>query len=160
MSEMTLVVSGSIPPENLVNSIRAAVRSIDPNQPIYRIKTMERVVADSLSNRRLYLWLLVILAGIALVLASAGIYGVMSYLVAQRTQEFGVRMALGARAWDVLGMVLRQALALVMAGMVAGLAIAMAVTQVLSSLLYGVSAQDITIFTMVPLVLAAVALAA
>jgi putative ABC transport system permease protein len=160
MSEMSLVVSGSIPPENLASSIRTAVHTIDPNQPIYRVKTMERVIADSLSDRRLYLWLLVIFAAIALVLASAGIYGVMSYLVAQRTQEFGVRMALGARAWDVLRMVLRQALTLVLAGMVVGVAVALAVTRVLSSLLYGVSPQDTTIFATVPLVLAAVALAA
>ncbi|MGI8741981.1 MAG: ABC transporter permease [Bryobacteraceae bacterium] len=160
MSSMTMVVASHAPPEALIGSIRNAVRAVDPNQPIYRVKTMESVVAESLTNRRLYLWLLVIFAGIALILASAGIYGVMSYLVTQRTAEFGVRMALGARGWDVLLTVLREACGLVLAGVVVGLTIALGVTRVLSSLLYGVSPRDLTIFAGVPLILAAVALAA
>ena len=121
---------------------------------------MERVVSDSLSNQRLYAWLLGVFAVLALTLASAGIYGVMSYLVTQRTQEFGVRMALGASTGKVVRMVLRQALLLIGAGLAIGLVGAFAVTRVLTNFLFGVKPIDLPTFAAVSVVLTAVALLA
>jgi len=157
---MTLVISTNIEPSSITGAVRSAIQSVDPVQPVFGIKTMERVVSDSLSNQRLYAWLLGVFAGLALLLASAGIYGVMSYLVTQRTQEFGVRMALGAAKGDVLRMVLRQALLLIAGGVVIGLAGAFAVTRVLSNFLYGVKPVDLPTFAGVSAVLIVVALVA
>jgi len=157
---MTLVISTNVEPSSITGAVRSAIQSVDPVQPVFGIKTMERVVSDSLSNQRLYAWLLGVFAGLALLLASAGIYGVMSYLVTQRTQEFGVRMALGAAKGDVLRMVLRQALLLIAGGVVIGLAGAFAVTRVLSNFLYGVKPVDLPTFAGVSAVLIVVALVA
>src|SRR5260370_20336087 len=106
-------MSTSAEPTSLTSAVESAIHSVDPSQPVFGVKTMERVVADSLSSQRLYVWLLGVFAAIALILASAGIYGVMSYLVTRRTPEFGVRIALGARTSDILRMVLRQSLTLI-----------------------------------------------
>jgi putative ABC transport system permease protein len=118
------------------------------------------VLADSLAQRRFTMLLLGLFAGLALVLASVGIYGVMSYTVAQRTHEIGVRMALGARPGDVLRMVVRQGMALAGIGVAIGLAVAFALTRLMSSFLFGVSATDPLTFIALSLVLAGVALAA
>jgi putative ABC transport system permease protein len=160
ISGMTLVISTSVEPTSLTSAAESAIHSVDPGQPVFGVKTMERVVADSLSSQRLYVWLLGVFAAIALILASAGIYGVMSYLVTRRTQEFGVRMALGASASDILRMVLRQSLMLIAVGVAIGLAGAFAVTRVLTNFLFGVKPTDLATFGAVSLVLIMVALIA
>ncbi len=160
LSGMTLVIRTNVEPTSVTHAVEQAIQSVDPAQPVFGVKTMERVVSDSLSSQRLYVWLLGVFAGIALILASAGIYGVMSYLVSQRTQEFGVRMALGASAGDVLRMVLKQAVTLIGAGVLVGLAGAFAITRVLSNFLFGVKPTDILTFAGVSALLTAVALVA
>jgi predicted permease len=160
ISGMTFVISTGVDPKSVTHAVTAAIQSVDPVQPVFGVKTMEQVVSDSLSVRRLYAWLLGIFAALALTLASAGIYGVMSYLVTQRTQEFGVRMALGASSSNVLRMVLRQALLLIAAGLAIGLAGAFAVTRVLANFLFGVKPVDLATFAGVSGVLAAIALLA
>jgi putative ABC transport system permease protein len=160
ISGMTLAISSSVEPTSLTRPIESAIHSVDPSQPVFGVKTMERVVADSLSSQRLYVWLLGVFAAIALILASAGIYGVMSYLVTRRTQEFGVRMALGASTSDILRMVLRQSLMLIAVGVAIGLVGAFAVTRVLTNFLFGVKPTDLATFGAVSLVLIVVALIA
>jgi len=160
ISGMTLVISTNVDPVSLTHAVESAIHSVDPSQPVFGVKTMDRVVADSLSNQRLYAWLLGVFAGLASILASAGIYGVMSYLVTQRTQEFGVRMALGASADEILRMVLRQAVVLIAAGVAIGLVGALAVTRVLSDFLFGVKPIDVPTFAGVSAILIVVALVA
>jgi putative ABC transport system permease protein len=160
ISGMTFAISTNIDPSSITHAVTAAIQSVDPSQPVFGVKTMEQVVSDSLSNRRLYAWLLGIFALLALTLASAGIYGVMSYLVTQRTQEFGLRMALGASTNNVLRMVLRQALLLIGCGLAIGLIGAWAVTRVLTNFLFGVKPFDLATFAGVSVVLTAVALLA
>ena len=121
---------------------------------------MDEVITKSLASRRLNLWLLGIFAGIALVLSAAGLYGVISYLVAQRTREIGVRIALGAQTRDVIGLVMGQGARLTAVGIALGLLGALAFTRVLASLLYGVSARDPLTFAAIAALLAAVALLA
>jgi putative ABC transport system permease protein len=147
-------------PLAVANAARVAVQGIERNQPIYRIKTMRQIVAESVSSRRLALWLLSIFAIVALALASAGIYGVMSYAVAQRTHELGIRLALGAQPSDVLKLVLSQALKLTSAGLAIGLVGALALTRLMQDLLFGVRATDPLTFAAVAMLLAFVALLA
>ena len=160
MANMSLVVKAQIPATNLTGAIRSAVQFVDPGQPVYNIKAMEQVVSDSLSGSRLVSWLFGSFASMALVLAVAGIYGVISYLVAQRTKEFGVRTALGARPSDVLCDVLSKGMLLVGVGLVIGVVGALAVTRILSGLLFGVTPTDVPTYIAVSALLAAVALAA
>jgi putative ABC transport system permease protein len=147
-------------PKTLLPGIRASVRSLDKDVPISQIQTMEEIVSNSLAQRRLSMSLLVIFAALAALLAAVGIYGVMAYIVAQRTHEIGIRMAMGARAGDVLRMVLRDGAKLALIGVVIGLAAAFALTRVMSSLLYGVSAVDPITFVGISVLLAFVALLA
>lgn len=156
----TLVVSGHVPVENLTSGLRAAVREASPNQALFRVETMRRVVENSLAGQRLYTWLLSIFAGIAALLAIAGIYGVVAYLVALRTREFGIRMALGADAGRVLGMVMRRGAFVVGLGLALGVAGAAALTRLLGSILYGVTATDPVTFVAMGLLLLSAALAA
>jgi len=160
LGDATLVIRTAVPPASLASAVRQAVRSIDPGLPIYKVQTMEEVIGRSLSDRWLNLWLLGIFAGIALVLSAAGLYGVISYLVAQRTREIGVRIALGAQTRDVIRMVMEQGAKLTAAGVALGLLGALAFTRVLASLLYGVSARDPLTFASIAALLAAVALLA
>jgi predicted permease len=160
VSEMTLALRTSVAPTSVTNALRRAVRSVDAGQPVYRVLTMEEVVRESLADRRLQLWLLGGFAGIALLLAAAGLYGVISYLVAQRTREIGIRVALGAQRGDVVRLVMRHGARLTAAGVGAGLVGAFFLTRLLSSLLYGVSARDPLVFAALAGVLAAVALLA
>ena len=139
-------------------AIREAVHAVDPGQPVSDLKTMDQRVALSLGPRRSAVTLLTIFAVMALCLSAVGLFGLVRYSVAQRTQEIGVRMALGASRRDVLGMVLREGLRLALAGVVGGLIAAFALTRVLSSLLYGVSATDPLTFGGMALLLTLVAL--
>jgi predicted permease len=136
---------------------RESVQSIDPHQPIYGVRTLEWIRAESIAPERLNLILLSLFAGLALLLAAVGIYGVISYAAAQRTHEIGIRMALGARPRDVLNLVARQGVMLALIGVAIGLGVAMALTRLMSQLLFGVSTTDIVTFLSVPLVLLAVA---
>ncbi|HKH46432.1 MAG TPA: FtsX-like permease family protein, partial [Thermoanaerobaculia bacterium] len=155
-----LVLRTAGAPESLAGPLRAALKKVDPTLPLYDVLTMREVIDKSLASRRLNLWLLGFFAAVALVLAATGLYGVISYLVAQRTREIGVRMALGAQKRDVQGLVLRQAAFLAGFGILLGLAGALAFTRVLDSLLYGVSSRDPLTFAALAALLAAVALLA
>lgn len=156
----TLVVSGHVPVENLTAAIRAAVREVNPSQSLFRVETMRRVVENSLAGQRLYTWLLTLFAAIGALLAVAGIYGVVAYLVTLRTREFGIRMALGADAGRVLGMVMRRGAVVVGLGLALGVAGAAMLTRVLGSILYGVTATDPATFAAMAGLLAVVALSA
>jgi predicted lysophospholipase L1 biosynthesis ABC-type transport system permease subunit len=131
-----------IRPEALAGPVSAAVRSADPTGAVTAVRPMSDVIADSVGRPRFYLVLLSTFGAVALALAVAGIYGVLSYAVAQRTREFGIRTALGSTPRDTLGLVTRQAMALVAVGIGIGLAGSLAATRVLGSLLYGVSPLD------------------
>ena len=155
-----LVVRTSIEPLSLAASVRDAIWSVDKDQTVADIDTMEHIVAEAVARQRFSMLLLGLFATLALVLASVGIYGVMSYSVAQRTHEIGIRIALGARRGDVLQMTIKQGLQLVGAGMILGLATAFFLTRVLESLLFGISATDPVTFLSISLVLLAVAILA
>ena len=147
-------------PERYVNLMRDAVRSVDPDQPISGVAQMEELLSRSVGQRRLSMMLLSLFSGIALVLASVGIYGVMSYSVTQRARELGVRIALGADRADVLRLVLRQGMGLAAVGIGIGLAAALGLTRLIESQLYGVTAADPATFLGVAAVLGGTALVA
>jgi putative ABC transport system permease protein len=157
---MTFVVRSVNHPEAQISAVREQVWAVDKDQPVYDLRTMEQLLSESLAQRRFTMLLLGIFAGVALVLAVSGLYGVMSYTVVQRTHEIGLRMALGAQSGDVLKLVVGGGLKLVMIGVVIGLAAAFVLTRVMSSLLFGVSATDPTTFITTSLVLTSVAMLA
>jgi putative ABC transport system permease protein len=157
---MVLAVRSTQDPRSLSSAIRREIQSIDPDQPLANVRTLENVTADSVAPRRMSMVLLGAFAGIALLLASVGIYGVISYLVVQRTHEIGVRMALGAQRSDVLRLVVGHAARLVGIGSVIGLVLAFLSTRTLSALLYNVGAFDAATFIFVTIALAVVALLA
>jgi putative ABC transport system permease protein len=157
---MTLAVRSPQDPRALAAAIRGEVLALDPDEPISKIRTLDAVVADSVAPRRLAVVMVGVFAGIALLLATVGIYGVMAFLVAQRTHEIGVRMALGAQAKNILNLVLGHALKLVSIGVAAGLIAALLTTRVLQSLLYSVGAFDVATFLTALFVLAPAALLA
>ena len=159
-SGLSLVVSAKLPPEKLVSAVRAAIHQVEPTQVVFNIKTMKRVIADSLSDVYLYLWLIGLFAALALVLAMAGIYGVVSYTASQRTHEMGIRVALGAAAADLFRMVLRRTLVLAGAGVMLGIAGALAVTRVLAKFLFDVKPTDPATFAAVAVLLGCVAILA
>jgi putative ABC transport system permease protein len=158
--DMSLVVRSAVDPSSLTSSIRAAVSAIDKDQPIFDVHTMQQLVDDSISTRRLTLVLLGIFSALALILAAIGIYGVMAYSVALRTQEIGIRMALGAQRQHVLRLVLGQGARIACFGVAIGLAAAAALGRLLSNLLFSVSASDPITFAAVGVLLIAVALLA
>ncbi|HEY0380187.1 MAG TPA: ABC transporter permease [Pyrinomonadaceae bacterium] len=161
IGDVSLVVrTSSADPTPLTQALRSAVQEIDRDQPLYEVHTMNALVAESVSRQRFSMTLLALFAGLALMLASVGIFGVMSFLVTQRTHEIGIRMALGAQRRDVLKMIVGQGMKLTLVGVALGLAAAFALTRLMSSLLYGVSATDPLTFAGVSLLLAAVALLA
>ncbi|HEV8366365.1 MAG TPA: ABC transporter permease [Pyrinomonadaceae bacterium] len=157
---MNLVIRAQGDPANLAAAVRREVKAIDPEQPVAAVKTMDEWLTTAVSGPRYRTSLLALFALVALILASTGIYGVMSYSVTQRTHEIGVRMALGARRFDVLKLVVRQGMSLVVIGVALGLIGATALTRVMSSLLFEVTPKDPLTFTAVALFLAVVALVA
>src|SRR6266852_4150650 len=144
-------------PFSVVAGIKAHVRAVDPEQRVSQIRTMEQVLGESLAQRKFSLVLIAIFAGISVLLAAIGVAGVMAFLVAQRTQEMGIRMSLGAQTADILRMVLRSGMTLTVLGLAIGLPIAFAVARALAALLFGVEATDPFSFIGLPLLLAAVA---
>jgi putative ABC transport system permease protein len=154
-----LVVRCGVDPEVAALELRKTVADIDKTQPVYGVQTLEQSLADSIAPRRFNMLLLAIFAGVAMLLATLGIYGVLSYVVSQRTQEIGVRIALGARQSEVVGMVIKQGMLVAIAGVAAGLAGALWLTHLMSSLLYGVQPWDAPVFLTVcaSLILAALA---
>jgi putative ABC transport system permease protein len=144
-------------PLSIVPAVRRAVAELDKNLPISDIRTMDQVANETLSLKNFLTMLLASFAGLALLLAAVGIYGVMAYSVAQRTQEIGIRMALGAKQSDIIGSVIRQGLGLAFAGSLVGLAAALGLTRFLSTQLYGVKPNDGFTFAIAPLILVAVA---
>jgi len=158
-SNLSVVVRAELEPVALVPAIRAVIRSLDPQVPL-SVLTLDQVFSSSLDQRRFSLVIFGVFGATALLLAALGIYGVTSYAVAQRTQEIGIRMALGARMSDVLNLVLRNVMSQVLIGTVVGLAGAYAVTRVMSNLLFEVAPTDLATFAVVPGVLIVVALVA
>ncbi len=157
---LSWVVRTAAPPTTLLAAVEREFGSVDRMLPISHERTMENVVAESLARQNFNMMLLSIFAAIALVLAAIGVYGLMSYSVEQRTQEIGIRMALGAARFDMMGMVLKAGMKLVILGVVLGVGLAYGLTRVLASLLFGVKANDPLTFALVPAILAAVALVA
>lgn len=151
LRDMSIVLRGSIEPKMLVGPAREIVRQLDPDTPMYAIETMTEQLDRSLWARRAWSWLFGAFAVIAILLAAAGVYGTVSYAVSQRTQEIGIRMALGARPAQVLRQVLLGGMAVVSIGAVAGLAGALWATTLLRTLLFGVSSRDPLIYTAVAL---------
>jgi putative ABC transport system permease protein len=147
-------------PDNYRAAIRQALHAVDPALPITQLRTMDEILADSLSQRRFNTALLAIFAVIAASLGAIGIYGVMSYLVTQRTQELGVRMALGAQQSDIVRLVAGGGAMLATIGIGAGALLAFALTRLMSGLLFGVSATDPWTFVLIVALFAGVALLA
>jgi predicted permease len=159
-SGMTIIIKGASDPNPLISSVRGAIKQIDPDQPIYSVRTMDEIRAESVQNERLNLTLLSLFAGIALVLAVVGIYGVMSYSVTQRTHEIGIRMAVGARPRDVFTMILGHGMKLALIGVGIGLLGAFALTRLMASMLFGVEPTDATTYGVIAALLIAVSLLA
>jgi predicted permease len=150
---LALVARSSLPPAALLASMVDAVRAVDPTQAVYRVRMMEDVVGASVAPRRTNTLLISAFAAIALLLASLGVYSVISYGVAQRSRELGIRAALGATASDLMALVSGEMVWMIGAGLLIGAAGAWALARVMTTLLYGVGAHDLATFTMVPLVL-------
>jgi predicted permease len=157
---VSMVVSSRLPPEALVSAVRDAVHQVNPRQVVYDIKTMDRVVAASLADMNLYVWLIGAFAGLALVLAISGVYGVINYAVAARTQEFGLRVALGAGRAQILRLVLGHGFGMVACGLAVGGAATVASARLLESLLHGANSTDAGTLAAVGTVLAVAGLAA
>ncbi|HTQ58946.1 MAG TPA: ABC transporter permease [Candidatus Solibacter sp.] len=159
-NEMRLLVRSTADPAGLTSSIREAIHAIDKDQPVFAVATMKQLVSDSVAMRRMTLVLLGLFSGLALILGAIGIYGVISYSVAQRTHEIGIRMALGAPRRDVFRLVVGQGLKLTGIGIAIGIVAAFGLARLMSSLLYGVSTADLETFAGVATLLALVALLA
>jgi predicted permease len=157
---MNVVVRSATEPAGLTGAVTTEIRTLDPDLPIYKMRTMEERVEASLAERRFSMLLLTLFAVLALGLAAIGIYGVMSYLVGQGTREFGIRLALGAAPRDLLLLVVRQGMSIAVVGMVLGLAGAFALTRFMRTLLYGVQASDPVTFAAIAATLTLVALVA
>jgi putative ABC transport system permease protein len=157
---MSLVVHTADEPKTMIATVRSEVHELDKDQAVYNISTMEQLVGDSISLRRFSMVLLMIFAGVALLLAGVGIYGVISYTVTQRTHEIGVRMALGASRRDIIRLIVGQGMVMTLGGIGIGLVATFALTRLMASLLFGVSPTDPLTFATVAAVLAGVALGA
>jgi predicted permease len=159
-SDMSIAIRSSSNPELLADALRNEVRQLDPTLAVADVQVMDRIVSGSIATPRFAFVLVGLFAGLALVLAAIGTYGVISYSVSQRTPEFGLRMALGAQQGDVLSLVLRQAATLTITGTVIGIAASFAVARVLKSLIFHVSPTDPATFATVALSVIAIALIA
>jgi putative ABC transport system permease protein len=158
--QMAFAVRTEGPPSSLISAIRREIAAIDREQPVYNMTPLETMLEGSIATPRFHAVLILGFAVLALALAVVGAYGVMSYSVGQRTQEIGIRIALGAKQKDVLRMVLQDGMKLTLAGVIIGSLAALGLTRLMASLLFGVSATDPLTFTVVPIVLVIVALAA
>ena len=158
VQSMAVVVKTAVPAESIADGVRREVYAVDPNMPVSNVRTLEQIVARSISQPRFYMTLLAIFAGVALVLAAIGIFGVLSYAVAQRTREIGIRMALGARGGNVLGLVVRQAMVLAISGVVAGMIATWWLSGLLDTLLFEVTPRDPVTYLAVATTLGVVAL--
>jgi putative ABC transport system permease protein len=160
VSAMTIVVRSTVEPAALSAALREQVQALAKDQPVSEIRTMEWYLAESMAQRRFNMLLLGTFAGLALVLAAVGIYGVIAYTVTQRTHEMGIRIALGAKGGDILRLVFGNAMATTLTGIALGLGAAFALTRLLRSLLYQISPTDPVIFAAIPLLLLSVAVIA
>jgi putative ABC transport system permease protein len=142
IQDFSLLLRSPASPAVIVNGARAAIKEIDPELPVFDVKTMTDALAESVSQPRFYAILLASFAAIAVIIAALGIYGVISYTVSQRTRELGIRIALGAQRQRVLGLVIRQGMALTLFGVLVGLVAAYGLTRVIASMLFGVAAAD------------------
>jgi putative ABC transport system permease protein len=158
--DMAVVMRSSIDPTQLLTSIRSAIATIDPQQPIYDVDTMDQIVVDAFGPKRLTLFLLAFLAGVVLVLSSVGLYAALAYSVSQRRHEIGIRVALGADGHDISRMVVSHGARLALLGVALGLAASLLLTRLMRDLLYGVSASDPLTLAGTAILLTAVALAA
>jgi ABC-type antimicrobial peptide transport system permease subunit len=159
-SQMIAVVKTNSEPRSFIPAVTREVAAMDPDVPLFAVKSMEEYMSASVAAPRFSTTLLAIFAGVALVLTIVGLYGVMSYSVEQRTNEIGIRLALGAQSRDVLMMVVKQGSMLILLGLVIGLAGAYALTRLIESLLFGVTPKDPFTFAAVAVLLAVVALMA
>jgi putative ABC transport system permease protein len=156
----TLVVRADGPPQRLVGAIRASIREVSPGLPLFRVATMQTVIEESLAKPHLYVWLVGLFAAMGTLLAIAGIYGVIAYLVTLRTREFGIRMALGADSGRIIRFVISRGAWLTAIGLAIGMGGAVSLTRVLRGVLYGVAATDAMTFGVVAAVLGVVAVGA
>ena len=156
----TLVIRTTVEPLSLAEQVRQAVWKVDPDQPMWKIRTVDFLVTRSVADRRFLMWLMGIFAALALILTMIGLYGVISYLVNQRTQEIGIRMALGAQVSDVLRLILKSGMALTLFGVAVGLAGAFLITRWMTTLLFGVKPTDAVTFGVVSICLVVTALVA
>jgi putative ABC transport system permease protein len=157
-NELAVFLRGAFDSAGLKQAVTRIVHGVDPELPVYGVRTMPEMMAASLARRRFSLSLMAMFGGLALFLASIGIYGVMAYAVSQRAQEFSIRMALGAEARDILLLALRPGAILTLAGVTVGLIAAQGAAHLMTSLLFGVSPTDSATFIGVPVALALVAL--
>ena len=157
---INLLTRTDVDPMSLTGAVRSQIAALNKDQPVFNIRTMDQIVSQSVAPRRFSMMLLAVFAVVALVLASIGIYGMMSYAVAQRTREIGLRMTLGAQRGNVLAMVIGHGMKLALVGVALGLIAAFAVTRTMKTLLFGVSATDPLTFVAIALLLALVALLA
>jgi putative ABC transport system permease protein len=157
---LTLIVRTTGEPQALVPGIRSKVSELDSELPLQSVRTLESMISNSMRQQRFFALLLSVFAGVALLLAAAGLYGVISYSVTQRTREIGIRVALGAQVSSVMRLVLRQAMTCVLIGEAIGLVAAFALSRLLSGLLFGITATDVVTFATVTSTLTAVALVA
>jgi putative ABC transport system permease protein len=156
----TLVVRTSVEPMSLSEPVRQAIWRVDPDQPMWKIRSVQWLVERSVADRKFLLALMLVFAALALALTVIGLYGVISYLVNQRTQEIGIRMALGAQVHHIMQLILKHGVVLVALGVVIGLIAAVVLTRLMAHLLYGVTATDPVTFSAIALLLTFVALAA
>jgi putative ABC transport system permease protein len=156
----TLLIRTTVEPLSLAEQVRQAVWKVDPDQPMWKIRTLDFLVTRSMADRKFLMALMGIFASLALILTMIGLYGVISYLVNQRTQEIGIRMALGAQLSDILRMVIKQGMILVLSGVAVGLGASWFLTRLMSRLLFQTSATDLVTFSTIAVLLIVVALLA